>query len=158
MSVRSHKTRTNYHDRRTPPICKPVGNSVDDKRKAFLEARNEYEDAIRKAGKVPGGLKEESASLAKSAVRGGIRIVSEIVNAGARVGDAVERDMRRNSVQGDIDRAIVNAMYDKKKTRNTSSKTKSKKAETIYKITDIKGNTTYISENEFPKKPRSRRY
>ena len=135
---------------------------VDRKWAAYEKAKKEYRDAVGKQN--PSTPSSELFKIAKDTFKGSVKVASGIINAGARVGNAFERDMRNHSLEGQIDNAMVNALFNKQKTAKTSGLTrttaqsgsKRKIVPILYEITP--GNWVMIDKNKLatPKRARGR--
>jgi len=129
--------------------CNVPTPDPEDKHAAFLKARKEYEQEIRAELRKDidaRTLTDDIICGAKSVCRGSVRAASGIIHAGARVGDAFERDLNRNSQSSIANRAVLRAMFEKHKA--VEKKKTNIRVERLYKV-NLNGKSTELTEKEY---------
>lgn len=113
------RRRAQNQQNNNPPSQK---EEVNQKWKAYEKAKKEYREAVGKQN--PSTPSSELFKIARDTFKGSVRVASGVINAGARVGNAFERDLRNHSLEGQIDNAMVNALFNKQKTAQSSGVTR----------------------------------
>jgi hypothetical protein len=144
---RNKFNRKPRQEKRTPNTARDLGKKFDAEQKAH---------AAKAAEPKQTSWKEDVGILAKLAFKSGGSFINQVMDANAKVGNSIEHDLYRHSRQGEIDDMLIKQMQLQKKLKSTASKRKTTKAEVFYKIKDINGKETIVSERDF-KRPASRR-
>jgi hypothetical protein len=134
------------HDQDPPQSC---GCDAEDKHAAYLKAQKEYRDSLREEAYQQikkRTLKEDIISGAKSVCWEGARAASGFIHAGAKVGDAFERDLNRNSQSSIANRAVLRAMFEKHKA--AEKKQTNMRVEKVYKVV-LNGKTTEMTDKQY---------
>lgn len=90
-------------------------DEIKKKREAFNKARDELKEAVL-ANSKPKTNREEITGAGKTMLRGAGKLVDGFFDANARISNSVERDIRRHSIEGQIDQTMIRAIFEKNKT------------------------------------------
>jgi hypothetical protein len=136
---------------RTHEKPEPVVNSKDEEvHLAFQElesAKKRFQKAVyNKRHKITN--REELTRAGKTIFKGAGRMVDDFFDGASRIGESVERDIRKHSIQGKIDDTIIRALMEKNK--KGSSKTTSKRPKIWVEVPDANGKPTFINVKDIP--------
>jgi hypothetical protein len=115
--------------------------------KELKAAKKRFEDAVHnKRNKTTN--RQELTSAGKTILKGAGRMVDDFLDGSSRIGDSIERDIRRHSIQGQIDNTIIRALMEK----NKSSKGKgTSKRPTVYiEVKGIDGRPALVDIRTIP--------
>ena len=145
--------------------CSPK-EDLERKRKALEQAEKDYVESYRRNNPSPPSTPtSELFDIARKTFKGSVKVASGLINAGAQVGNAFERDLRNHSLEGQIDNAMVNALFNKQKTtksggltRTTTNQSGSKRKIVPVLIEITPGNWVMVDKSKvvFPKRARGR--
>jgi len=104
-----------------------TGNDLDKARDKFNKAQEEYYAALRNKHTYHKPA-EGPPSAAKIILKSAGKLVDNFFDANMKISDPVERDIRRHSLQGQIDNTIIDSLMSRNK---GSSKKSSKHTEKV---------------------------
>lgn len=155
--VRRFRTthRTDEHTRAKP---KPPEPEEDEEELAYRElkaAEKRFEDAVsNKRHKTTN--REELTTAGKTILKGAGKVVDDLFVGAGRISDSVERDIRKHSIQGQIDNTIIRALMEKGKS-SSRGKGKSTRSNVYVEVRDAHGRPTLINIKDIPSALRGRR-
>jgi hypothetical protein len=111
-------------------------DEIKKKREAYNKAREDLKEAVL-ANSKPKTNRAELTGTGKTMLRSAGKLVDGFFDANARISDSVERDIRRHSIEGQIDQTMIRAIFENNKTSpkgSTSTKGTSSRRKQQYII------------------------
>jgi hypothetical protein len=108
-----------------------TGNDLDKARDKFNKAQEEYYAALRNQHTYHKPA-EGPPSTAKIILKSAGKLVNGFFDANMRISDPIERDIRRHSLQGQIDNTIIDSLMSKGKSSSKKSTKRTDKVTIVY--------------------------
>ena len=118
-------------------------------RDTYLKAQREYRDSLKaeiRKRRDSRTLTDDMVSCAKSACIEGVRAVSGVIHAGAKLGNSIDREIYKGTRAGIADKAVMNALFEKKKA--AAKKTPNLRVEKLFKVVH-NGETITMTEKQY---------
>lgn len=118
-------------------------------REIYINAQKEYRESLRaeiRKRRENRTLSEDITDCAKSACMEGVRAVSGVIHAGAKLGNSIDREIYKGTRSGIADKAVMNALFEKKKA--AAKKTPALRVEKMFRV-NLNGKITDLTEKQY---------
>jgi hypothetical protein len=133
----------------------PEEDDLDSAREKFNKAKETYIQALRdKRSPHKTTNREELTSAGKTILKGAGSMVDDFLDGSSRIGRSVERDIRRHSIQGQIDNTLIRALMEKNK--GSRGKGTTKRPKIYVEVKGADGRPVLVDIKDIPSALRKR--